>query len=81
MNILKVKYWTTINDPYTMAGRGYGNGDMAPGMNHPEELPYRVAHNLINAHVRVYRMYEKDFKDTQRGNLSTLIRHLQKLHF
>ena len=44
----------------------YGNGGMAPGVLDHE---YDAAHNLIKAHAKAYKVYDKEFKSTQGGNI------------
>ncbi|MBY0356633.1 MAG: beta-glucosidase [Candidatus Obscuribacterales bacterium] len=45
----RVKYWTTINEPWVIANLGYGSGEMAPGLK-DEKLALQVSHNLLLAH-------------------------------
>ena len=37
---------------------------MAPGIS---DKQYIVAHNLIKAHAKAYRLYQADFKSQQQG--------------
>jgi len=48
-------------DPLGVAYQGYGDGSYAPGVTEPETAPYQVAHRLIQAHSKVYRMYKQEF--------------------
>ncbi|XP_050532041.1 myrosinase 1-like isoform X2 [Daktulosphaira vitifoliae] len=67
----KVKYWTTINEP-RMISEGYGGkyphapqlGEAYSGIG-----DYMVIHNMLIAHARVYRLYEKYFKTKQKGEI------------
>lgn len=40
---------------------------MAPGLKGKGDRIYASGHNLIKAHAKAYRIYEKDFKSTQKG--------------
>lgn len=51
--VVKVKHWVTINDPYSESEISLE--------------PYKAAHNLIRAHARVYRLYDKDYRPEQKG--------------
>ncbi|XP_050532045.1 myrosinase 1-like [Daktulosphaira vitifoliae] len=67
----KVKYWTTINEP-RMASEGYGgNYGHAPqlGKNYGGLGDYMAIHNLLLAHAKAYRLYEKNYKSTQQGQI------------
>ncbi|XP_061162617.1 lactase/phlorizin hydrolase-like, partial [Saccostrea echinata] len=56
----RVKYWITINDPYTVSVG-------LPGEDTYYRDPYIIGHNLIKAHALVYKLYQSEFKDTQKG--------------
>ncbi|MGD9712498.1 MAG: glycoside hydrolase family 1 protein, partial [Thermomicrobiales bacterium] len=45
----RVKRWTTINEPWTLAVKGYGQGVHAPGHRNWGEVPV-VGHHLLLAH-------------------------------
>jgi lactase-phlorizin hydrolase len=62
-----VKIWITVNEPWVVAYQGYGSGINAPGRYGPGTFTYTAGHNLILAHARAYRLYEKEFKATQGG--------------
>ena len=66
--VLQVKFWITFNEPWVVSVLGYENGEMAPGIKGKGDHLYVVAHNLIRAHAKTYRLYETEFKDTQKGN-------------
>lgn len=63
-----VRYWITINEPFQICYPGYGEGTMAPGTYSPGIGEYLCAHNLIKGHARVWRVYDDQFRDTQKGN-------------
>ncbi|MFC4307722.1 GH1 family beta-glucosidase [Steroidobacter flavus] len=53
----RVKYWTTLNEPWVVADGGYMHGVLAPGHRNIFEAP-RAAHHLMMAHgaaVQAYR--------------------------
>uniref|UniRef100_A0A8D2JFR5 Klotho beta n=1 Tax=Varanus komodoensis TaxID=61221 RepID=A0A8D2JFR5_VARKO len=65
----RVKYWITIHNPYLIAWHGYGTGIHAPGEKQESAL-YKVGHNLIKAHAKVWHNYNKHFRPHQKGLLS-----------
>jgi lactase-phlorizin hydrolase len=69
---VQVKWWITINDPHSVS---YGYSDpqsLAPGVNGTAVGYYLAAHTLIKSHARVYRLYEKEFRDSQGGKNRTV---------
>ena len=44
-------------------------GKHAPGVH---DQGYRAAHNLIRSHGRVYQLYQKMYKKTQKGNTKSI---------
>jgi len=65
----KVKDWITFNEPWVICLLGYGNGVNAPGIEEPTEMPYKCGHTVIKAHALAYRIYEREFKATQQGQV------------
>jgi beta-glucosidase/6-phospho-beta-glucosidase/beta-galactosidase len=59
--------WITFNEPFIFVYEGYGTGALAPGVRDPQMTTFRAAHNVIRAHARAYRMYDKEFRATQNG--------------
>ena len=51
----KVSFWCTINEPAVVATQGYFTGLFPPGKKSPQ-LAAIVLKNLLEAHVRVYRL-------------------------
>ena len=49
---------------------GYGAAIDAPGYSDPLFLLPKVLHNVIRAHVKAYRLYEKSYRSTQNGKNS-----------
>ncbi|PAA46689.1 hypothetical protein BOX15_Mlig019828g3 [Macrostomum lignano] len=58
----KVKWWITFNEPWVFNVVGNGEGRHAPGKKELKTTLYIVGHNLLRAHAKAYRIYEKDFK-------------------
>jgi beta-glucosidase len=50
----RVRFWTTLNEPWCSAFLGYGNGHHAPGRTEPVNA-LRAAHHLMLAHGLVVR--------------------------
>lgn len=65
----RVKWWLTINEPYLVAS-GYGNIDYAPMLNQHGTGEYISGHNVLRAHAKAYRIYDKEFRSSQGGNIS-----------
>ncbi|KAM6984955.1 LOW QUALITY PROTEIN: lactase/phlorizin hydrolase [Aplochiton taeniatus] len=66
----RVKFWMTINQPYTIAWLGYGLGQIPPNVIRPGDAPYKVAHNLLKAHAKAYHTYDEKYRESQRGLVS-----------
>lgn len=66
--IRQVKLWITLNEPWVVSNLGYELGVNAPGLKGRGDRIYQVAHNLIKSHAKAYRVYEKEFKQKQKGN-------------
>ncbi|XP_051937935.1 lactase/phlorizin hydrolase [Hippocampus zosterae] len=66
----RVKFWLTFNQPHTIAWSGYGLGRIPPNVRQPGSAPYRVAHNLIKAHAKAYRIYDEKYRKAQDGLVS-----------
>ncbi|KAF9414420.1 hypothetical protein HW555_007674, partial [Spodoptera exigua] len=65
----KVKFWITINQPNTICMEGYGSDLMAPGLNARDVGAYECVKNVLLAHAKAYRLYEKEFKKEHEGNV------------
>ncbi|CAG7730044.1 unnamed protein product, partial [Allacma fusca] len=64
----RVKHWITINEPWIHAVISYDIG-LHPPFIHDAGAVYKVVHNLLKAHAAAYRMYEAEFKVSQRGKV------------
>ncbi|XP_072469350.1 lactase/phlorizin hydrolase [Notamacropus eugenii] len=70
----KVKFWITINEPYSIANVGHGYGVSAPGISfRPGTAPYIVGHNLIKAHAEAWHLYNDVYRAKQGGLISITI--------
>lgn len=69
----RVKTWITFNEPTWSCNGGYDIGVIAPGKSLPGIGAYACAHNTILAHVRVYRMYQEEFKPFQNGAIGIVL--------
>ncbi|XP_034211590.1 beta-glucosidase 12-like isoform X2 [Prunus dulcis] len=74
----RVKYWTTLNEPYTYSSNGYASGSYAPGRcSNWQKLnctggnsaiePYLVTHHLLLAHAAAANLYKNKFQAYQKG--------------
>jgi beta-glucosidase/6-phospho-beta-glucosidase/beta-galactosidase len=52
----RVRFWSTLNEPWCIAYGGYVAGVLAPGAKN-ETWGYRVGHNLLRAHGRAVGRY------------------------
>ncbi|KAG4973932.1 hypothetical protein JHK87_030753 [Glycine soja] len=74
----RVKYWVTLNEPWSYSQNGYANGRMAPGrcsawMNlnctggDSSTEPYLVTHHQLLAHAAAVRVYKTKYQASQNG--------------
>ncbi|KAI8772920.1 lactase-phlorizin hydrolase, partial [Biomphalaria glabrata] len=68
----RVKLWTTIEDPFSIAYKGYVTGEHAPGFQHSGN-EYKVGHQLLLAHAEVYQLYQSKFRGHQGGEVGLTI--------
>jgi beta-glucosidase len=80
----RVKFWATLNEPWTFAYMGYGVGAFAPGRcsdrrrcseGDSETEPYLAAHNALNAHAVVVQLYRHSYQPMQNGRIGIVINH------
>ncbi|XP_045496995.1 myrosinase 1-like isoform X1 [Colias croceus] len=64
----KVDTWLTFNEPFSFCFDGYGGYD-APGAHGSGFEDYLCGHNVLRAHGKVYRMYQQEFAETQKGHV------------
>ncbi|CAN6164176.1 unnamed protein product [Urochloa humidicola] len=83
----RVKDWTTFNEPWTYAERGYSAGLFAPGRCSPHvskscvpgdsaREPYIVTHNILLVHAKAVALYRAKYQPSQRGQIGiTVVSH------
>ncbi|XP_045539978.1 myrosinase 1-like [Papilio machaon] len=65
----KVPFWITINQPNAICIYGYGDRMLAPGIDAKGVSEYLCAKNILLAHAKVYRLYEREFKKKYKGSV------------
>ncbi|XP_043692796.1 beta-glucosidase 12-like [Telopea speciosissima] len=74
----RVKNWMTINEPYSYAVYGYGDGTYAPARcstwlgcseGNSSTEPYIVGHNLLLAHATAVDLYRRNYTGSQNGTI------------
>ncbi|XP_041985268.1 myrosinase 1-like [Aricia agestis] len=65
----RVKYWITINQPSTVCVDSYGSGVFAPGIKSSGFGDYLCHKNVMLAHAKAYRLYEKEYKPKYQGSV------------
>lgn len=64
----RVKLWLTFNEPAVFCGADWNYGAHDPFVQPPEK-PYICAHHVTMAHALAYRIYDREFKPVQGGQL------------
>lgn len=73
--------WTTFNEPIVFCSLGYTFGIFPPGLKDMAS-GFKAGHTVIQAHTKAYRLYEADFKSTQKGSSNkqeTRVMHAQHI--
>ncbi|KAK3931291.1 Myrosinase 1 [Frankliniella fusca] len=63
----KVKYWNTLNEPNMYCS--YFRILMAQSVAPDNSKFYQCLHNIILAHMKSYKLYEKNYRQTQKGKV------------
>ncbi|XP_026729102.1 myrosinase 1-like isoform X1 [Trichoplusia ni] len=63
----RVKTWITLNEPKQLGIYGYGTERFAPNICSAGLGEYMVVKNMLLAHARAWHVYDKEFRDTQKG--------------
>ncbi|XP_004295223.1 PREDICTED: beta-glucosidase 12-like [Fragaria vesca subsp. vesca] len=83
----RVKYWITLNEPWTYSNGGYALGSLAPGRcsawqqlnctgGDSSTEPYLVAHNLLLSHAAAVKLYRQKYQAYQKGVIGiTIVSH------
>lgn len=69
----RVKHWLTFNEPKQICLEGYGGTTMAPALNFSGIGDYMCAHTLLNAHARVFHLYDRKYRIKQGGSIGITI--------
>jgi beta-glucosidase/6-phospho-beta-glucosidase/beta-galactosidase len=80
----RVKYWITINEPWTFCYLGYVTGLFAPGRCSDRKKckkgdssteGYIAAHNVLNAHAAAVELYRLKYQNIQGGKIAITLNH------
>ena len=80
----RVKYWITINEPWTFVYLGYVQGMFAPGRCSDRKKCYEgdsategyiAAHNVLLAHATAVQIYRQKYQLLQHGRISITLNH------
>lgn len=63
----EIQRWLTINEPKLICQSGYGSNGHAPGINSKGIGEYACSYNILLAHAKAYRIYDKLFRYKQKG--------------
>ncbi|XP_046853586.1 cytosolic beta-glucosidase-like isoform X2 [Xenia sp. Carnegie-2017] len=69
----RVKLWATLNEPWVAAVFGYGTGFHAPGIHGIKKRVYDAAHTMLLAHGKTWHVYDKEFRQSQKGKISIVL--------
>ncbi|KAK9886206.1 hypothetical protein WA026_015724 [Henosepilachna vigintioctopunctata] len=69
----RVKRWITINEYLQICEYGYSSATLAPFLNLAGVGVYQCSHHALLAHGRVYRLYQNQFKASQKGEVGSVI--------
>lgn len=69
----RVKFWVTINDPSILCQYGYGSDRLIPALNDSGKVDYICAHNVLLAHAKIYRLYQKRYRPIQNGKVGIVL--------
>lgn len=68
----RVKYWSTMNEPWIFTSGGYAQGTLAPGRcsqwvgdctgGNSATEPYWVSHHLLLAHAATVKLYREKYQ-------------------
>lgn len=67
-----MKLWLSFNEPYIFCLANWNYGERSPFVEPPEK-PYICSHNVIKAHAKAWRIYDKEFRPTQQGKMGITI--------
>ncbi|KAJ4979722.1 hypothetical protein NE237_010502 [Protea cynaroides] len=71
-----VKYWMTLNEPWTFTCCGYVYGGFPPARTgNAGTEPYTVSHHLLLAHAAAVDVYRKKFQAAQNGQIGITLNY------
>ncbi|XP_072948370.1 myrosinase 1-like [Epargyreus clarus] len=65
----RVKTWITINEATSICDVSYGLGILAPGVRSLEYGNYICAKNILVAHAKAFRVYDREFRAKFNGKV------------
>ncbi|XP_042493206.1 beta-glucosidase 24-like [Macadamia integrifolia] len=78
----RVKFWMTLNEPWTFTVGGYVQGTFPPGKTENAGTdPYLVAHNLLLSHASAVDTYRKKYKATQNGQIGITLNYFWMIFY
>ncbi|XP_047003944.1 myrosinase 1-like [Schistocerca americana] len=69
----RVKWWITFNEPTIFAGGYTTSGGTPPSQNAPGIGDYLTYYTVINAHARVWHLYNDTYRATQQGRVGIVL--------
>ncbi|XP_044744461.1 myrosinase 1-like [Coccinella septempunctata] len=69
----RVKHWITFNEPHQICEQGYATAEKAPFKTLQGTGDYLCYHHVAIAHGKIYRIYEEEYKPTQKGQVGITI--------
>lgn len=79
----RIKYWTSTADIH-LAAKGYGSEHFPPGYQKPlfsGYSDYKSLHSCFITHAMVYKIYNEEFREKQKGQVSLAIDGAWFYHF
>ncbi|CAH0696431.1 unnamed protein product [Spodoptera exigua] len=74
-NLDRVKIWLTVNEPQILCDSGYNNGTV-PYINDPKYGRYLCSKNVLLAHAKAYRIYDRHYRHLYHGKVTIVFLYL-----
>ncbi|KAF9420550.1 hypothetical protein HW555_003300 [Spodoptera exigua] len=71
----RVKIWLTVNEPQILCDSGYNNGTV-PYINDPKYGRYLCSKNVLLAHAKAYRIYDRHYRHLYHGKVTIVFLYL-----
>nr|CAH7741390.1 unnamed protein product [Callosobruchus chinensis] len=68
-----VKTWITFNEPKQTCLMGYGLALFPPNINGSGIADYNCTYYLLKAHAEAWHIYDKEFREKQKGRISIVV--------